>query len=246
MSNTEQSSEPVPSETKLSVLTERCLGMEYSEIATRNGMSISTARRICFRAMRRGEVTALQIGYRRQKRAPRKPDETYDDRWLERTFARCVQNENGCWIWQGPVAAKGYGLTNYRSKPTSAHRTVFKVFYQKSLTSEQFVCHTCDTPACVNPMHLVLGDNSFNMADKTRKGRHHEQSVTHCPRGHEYNAQNTYRPPSNPNARGCKVCSRIRQRINSGWSEQEALSVGPIPPNQRTQRRKFFAKQSAA
>src|SRR4051812_3137195 len=33
------------------------------------------------------------------------------------------------------------------------------------------VCHTCDTPNCVNPKHLFLGDDSANMQDAAQKER---------------------------------------------------------------------------
>src|SRR5258708_25379374 len=34
-----------------------------------------------------------------------------------------------------------------------------------------FVCHRCDTPACVNVDHLFLDTHAGNMADCGRKGR---------------------------------------------------------------------------
>lgn len=34
-----------------------------------------------------------------------------------------------------------------------------------------YVCHTCDTPSCVNPEHLVAGSPSFNSSDMFRKKR---------------------------------------------------------------------------
>jgi hypothetical protein len=34
-----------------------------------------------------------------------------------------------------------------------------------------WVCHTCDTPPCVRPLHLFLGTNRDNSQDALAKGR---------------------------------------------------------------------------
>ena len=35
-----------------------------------------------------------------------------------------------------------------------------------------YVLHSCDTPLCINPAHLFLGDQHANMADMMSKNRH--------------------------------------------------------------------------
>ena len=61
----------------------------------------------------------------------------------------------------------------YGGKVVLAHRYAYMQAHGlKSLTSKQFICHHCDNPPCVNPEHLFLGDQTTNMADKMRKGRH--------------------------------------------------------------------------
>ena len=33
-------------------------------------------------------------------------------------------------------------------------------------------CHKCDNPSCFNPLHIFLGDDQVNHADKVAKNRH--------------------------------------------------------------------------
>lgn len=54
--------------------------------------------------------------------------------------------------------------------------------------------------------NLAYGTAVENAADTTAHGRRRE--VTHCPEGHEYSTENTYRKPSQPNARRCRTCRR--------------------------------------
>ena len=83
----------------------------------------------------------------------------------EKFWAR-VTKSDGCWLWQGPVDRWGYGRTSNRL----AHRIAWELSTGESPGS-LFVCHHCDTPACVRPEHLFLGTHSDNMRDKMSKGR---------------------------------------------------------------------------
>ena len=40
------------------------------------------------------------------------------------------------------------------------------------LPSWLFVCHTCDTPRCINDLHHFVGTSKDNHQDAVRKGRH--------------------------------------------------------------------------
>ena len=135
---------------------------------------------------------------------------------LERFEAKYVPEPNtGCWLWIGASddrPGKGYGFIRFRGRKNwSAHRVSYTLF-RGEIPEGMHVCHSCDTPACVNPDHLWLGTNQDNQLDKSIKGRAAGQNKTHCPRGHEYTEENTYWRP-NTGWRVCRTCNRDRRRI---------------------------------
>jgi hypothetical protein len=219
------------------LVAHRVAGATYEAISLLYDVPPHRVRYYCRKAAETGRVTPEQIGWKKQPRDFIIPAERYDEHWMKRVLARVKQNENGCWIWQGSVTPKGYGGTNYRSKHASVHRKMFEIVHSVKLKTEDFICHNCDTPACCNPTHLFRGDNAINMADKTKKRRHHAFRATECPKGHPYDEKNTYwKPPSKsrPNpARGCKACAVIRSRLNLGWTQEQAETLPTTPKGMR-------------
>jgi hypothetical protein len=79
--------------------------------------------------------------------------------------------ESGCWIWIASTSPKGYGYIKLQGKKNiSAHRLSW-ILSKGAIPFGKFVLHICDTPSCVNPNHLYLGDNKSNMEDRNRKDR---------------------------------------------------------------------------
>jgi hypothetical protein len=77
--------------------------------------------------------------------------------------------ESGCWIWMGALFDDGYGAFKLNGQKR-AHRAAYQLFVGEVPTG-MFICHRCDTPACVNPAHLFPGSHADNTLDMMRKGR---------------------------------------------------------------------------
>lgn len=65
-------------------------------------------------------------------------------------------------------------------------------------------CHWNDEPSDNRLENLRWDTRSANQADSVRNGTHAMASRTHCPKGHEYTAENTYLHPKG--SRYCRAC----------------------------------------
>ena len=129
---------------------------------------------------------------------------------MSETFFKSVLKlgVDDCWIWQGRKHQEGYGRYSEDGKEWLAHRYSATLVYGE-IPSGNYVCHTCDTPSCVNPNHLFLGSPQDNVDDMMSKNRDYWSGRTHCKNGHEYTDENTHYKPSRPTHRVCKRCVTI-------------------------------------
>ena len=110
---------------------------------------------------RYGRYRARKAGFDVPKQKPgSKPKDIWD----------FIQKTEGCWLWSGPVNAWGYGRVSVDGRTQQAHRLSWEQANGRKI-GPFIAMHTCDTPACCNPAHILIGTHSENQRDKFRKNR---------------------------------------------------------------------------
>ena len=155
-------------------------------------------------------------------------EKTDADYW-EVLKSKCILMPSGCLEWQGfrRPPPRHYGDMSYRCKNWRTHRITWVIHFGP-IPKGMVVMHTCDNPPCCNPEHLKLGTHLENMADCRAKDRYYYANLTHCKRGHPFDAENTYiikTPGEWQGLRACKACQRGKGRIKAGWPEDLAYSL---------------------
>lgn len=123
-----------------------------------------------------------------------------------------VGAEDECWMWLKSVKGPGYGVFWDGERLVGAHTFAYRSVHGE-IPDGMVVRHVCDVPGCCNPSHLVVGSVAQNMADKSDRGRHHNQEKTHCPKGHEYDSA-VLKPDGTVRKRVCKTCKRESYQRN--------------------------------
>jgi hypothetical protein len=128
-----------------------------------------------------------------------------DEKTILRFFRHVdISNDpDTCWLWNRKKS-KRYGYIKISGKSITASRFSYEIFKGK-IPDHLFVCHTCDTPRCVNPLHLFLGTASDNAQDSIKKNRNYFASKTYCKHGHPYSPENT--KITTLGGRACKTCA---------------------------------------
>lgn len=89
---------------------------------------------------------------------------------LDEAFEAQITKAEGCWLWTGATAGKGYGALSAEGVLRYAHRFSFEKF-RGPIPAGLHVLHRCDNPPCCNPDHLFIGTRTDNMHDASVKGR---------------------------------------------------------------------------
>jgi hypothetical protein len=83
---------------------------------------------------------------------------------------RNVTLNGECWEWNRAWAKHWYPTIWFEGANHSPHRLSYEAFVGE-IPDGQFICHRCDNPPCINPLHLFAGTPLDNIRDMDSKGR---------------------------------------------------------------------------
>jgi hypothetical protein len=144
-----------------------------------------------------------------------------------------------CWLWTGSTDTR-YGIFHLNRRSVKAHRYSWELANGRPFPYGLQGCHSCDNPPCVNPNHIFPGTMRDNILDAVRKGRVStptqrgdrgwQAHLTHCKRGHEFNAENTV---VKRGKRACRICQRMHQQKHAAKAR---AALAPATPAEQEKR----------
>ena len=82
-----------------------------------------------------------------------------------------IDSITGCWNVVSHVSnSGGYIHVRRNGQRIQVHRYSYELV-SGPIPKGLFVCHHCDNPRCINPVHLFLGTQKDNLQDMTKKKR---------------------------------------------------------------------------
>lgn len=101
----------------------------------------------------------------------RRPPKPAGRDWLEHMKLHSDYPATGCWELRGHRTRDGYSKIGVEGVTYQAHRYAYMRVIDPALTPDVVLRHTCDTPACWNPAHLIPGTHADNVRDKVERER---------------------------------------------------------------------------
>lgn len=127
-----------------------------------------------------------------------------------------------CWIWTRGKLSNGYAVVSYQGKNRLAHRLAYTIF-RRPIPDGLQIDHLCGNRACVNPDHLEPVTARANTL-RSEAPSAANALATHCKRGHEFTAENTY--VSVAGGRVCRTCSAAWRRAKRAGIHVDAAVAG--------------------
>ena len=84
-------------------------------------------------------------------------------------------NEKPCVIRTEQLNHDGYVRRHIGGKKQMEHRYIWEQ-NNRMLQPGEVVRHTCDTPSCIEPSHLIVGTQADNVKDSVERGTHKQPS----------------------------------------------------------------------
>lgn len=128
--------------------------------------------------------------------------------------AKIAKQSSGCWEWQGHLNKNGYGQISVKGKCWKAHRISYTVHVGEIPIGLE-MDHLCKNRRCVNPAHLEAVTRKENNRRSVSPSAIHSKK-THCPKGHEYSEENTYKKLG-LRGRICRTCDKERNKKNRAF-----------------------------
>jgi hypothetical protein len=124
-----------------------------------------------------------------------------------------------CWIWTGATNGNDGRGVIFRGRGEGlilVPRAAFLIAHGRlPLPEKPFALHHCDNPPCAKSIddehgaaHIYEGTDLDNVRDTLARGRAYHQNLTHCPKGHLYDAANTqWVNGAHGRQRACRACA---------------------------------------
>jgi hypothetical protein len=124
----------------------------------------------------------------------------FPEKNTEELFWSMVNKTDGCWNWTSGTK-RGYGQYRLWGRSWGAHQISYKLLVGEIPVGLE-LDHLCRNTLCVNPSHL----EPVTPFENKMRAPNFTANRTHCPKGHEYTPDNTYKMPKG--GRGCRPCRR--------------------------------------